>query len=718
MNHKSQSFDVDTSTTTQPHSDAGLDDLSPASQRTVREPHVKIVTMTLSSASDASRIEEAIRSAHFADTHLVVDTSPDRPEVRQVAERLGPKVVVHPWAWQDDFSKARNALNAIATRCISGEELTWGVVLDSDERLVCPNAQATRLELELAEFNTGMAYDTTDFYTKERAFRLPTQAIYAGPTHEACNNSDPRGNIKTLKFWELQKTPEQHSAKIKRDVRLLRAYTKKNPCEPRWWYYLADTLSSLGQKMEAVEAFTQCAKLNGWDEEGAWACYRGASILLETERYKEAIALCGRGLAIHPGIAELAWIAAVASFRAGNKEKASYWARMSVAVGDHVGAQISHTRAGFRHLQALYELPYDILRFSLHSDEERAEAEREFWKAKFHRYGGTAEEIALQRGGNPAAQWEARNDIGRRVKALPDLLTASIFQIPNPSENYRAMNPSICLHRGRLITTIRTVNYLIDDRGTYVIPPADKNVVKTENYLADVSEDDFSLSNVRPIVDTTGGERFPTLVRGYEDLRLISFQDKLFASATVRDHAPNMPCDITITELTEDGHIVRDNVQASPKRCNEKNWMPFIHDGQLRFIYSLDPTVTLRFDPDSGTCHDSSRAATKLALDHLKGGSHAVAIPDRGWLVVVHETCTLDDKRRYFHRFVRLNETFEITHLSHAWSIRPQLGIEFIAGMLLHGGKLIMSAGLDDREACFVIADLEEALQLASAIHA
>ena len=674
---------------------------------------MKIVTMTLSGAGQAHLLADALGSAAFADAHLVIDTSPERPEVRKAVESVGRPVVIRSWPWQNDFSAARNMSLKEAGSLVDG--ITWGVVLDSDERLVSADAQETRREFEAFEHDTASALDTTEFYTKERAFRLPTKAQYVGPTHEACIGTGSQNKFRSLKFWEVPKTQEQHQHKLRRDITLLRAHIKKNQCDPRWWYYLGDTLESLGQKLEAIDAFMSCAKLRGWDEESAWSCYRAASIMLEKERYKEAIETSARGLARHPGIAELCWIAGLASFRSGLKDKAAYWSWMAIAMGDHVGARVSHTRSGFRHLPALYELPYDILRFALPTQPERDRAEEEFWKAKFHRYGGEAETIALRRG-HDGVQWEARNDIGRRAKTLDQLAkNVRVHPIENPSTTgYHCMNPSVCVYRGRLISTIRTVNYLIDENGRYVIPPADKDVIKTENYLADVSAADFSLSNIRPMQNKSEFVTFPTKVIGYEDLRLAPVGDRLYASATVRDHRPHMPCDITVCEIdAESGSIVKDWLQPADR--DEKNWMPIVKDDGLSFLYSVDPTIVRRFQPETFLAAPASSFTPSRSLEHLRGGGQVISVPG-GWLAVTHEVVFLDDRRRYLHRFVRLDSDFRVTHLSHAWRIRPQLGIEFVAGMALHEGTIVMSAGLDDREACFVTLPLEDAMRLASEV--
>lgn len=679
--------------------------------------------MTLAGADQAPLLADALHSAPFADVHFVLDTTPGDPAVQTALSEISKdggsqRIAVKPWVWRDDFSLARNELFAATARLVEedggSDGDTWGVVLDSDERLVCQDAVSVRSELLGVVTPTCMVFDTANFYTKERCFRIPTEAYYAGPVHEACLGTGPQQVLRSLRFWELHKNHAQYQAKIARDERLLKRHVKKNPCDPRWRYYLADTWDSMGKKNEALSEFVECGKLKGWDEESAWAYYRAATILLEKARYGEVVEMAAKGLARHAGIAELSWLAAVASFRAGWTDKATYWAQLSVAMGDHVGAAVSKKRILFRKLEALYELPYDVLRFSLPSEEERKEAEREFWRAKQHRFGGPAEEVAVRRDHDGGLRQEARNDLGRLCGSLSGMAKdVSFYPIPSPSQSgYFAMNPSVFVRKGKLEVVIRTVNYTMSDKGEYVAAAADNGVIKTENYLGLVNPKDFTVSKVRKIEDKTGGERFQTQVRGYEDLRPVVVAGRLFGCATVLDRSPSGSCDIAVCELDKNGDVVKDWCQVSGRP--EKNWMPVTGLDGPSFLYSVDPTRVVRFDSEAGQCLETSNVTPKLALDHLRGGSQVVSLPKKsGWLVVTHEVVITDDKRRYLHRFVLLDQDFKVKSVSKAWRLRPQVAVEFVAGVVVYKNRLILSAGLDDHEAVFVVLPLEEALRLA-----
>jgi tetratricopeptide (TPR) repeat protein len=223
-------------------------------------------------------------------------------------------------------------------------------------------------------------------YGKPRFFRLPTRGRYAGPTHEAfIQGQGTSGTMAGVVFEELGKSTEQYQQKAERDVAILERHTAEHPNDPRWFYYLGDSYAGLGRNEDAVEAFRACSRLGGWDEEGGWAMYRAAECLLGLGRPREAVAACAEGLGRHSGLAELPWLAAYAAWQDGRPAQAVYWARLSIAMGQFAGDGAAVPRIGFRHPPALWEGPYDVLRFALRSlgdDDGADEAEEAFESAK------------------------------------------------------------------------------------------------------------------------------------------------------------------------------------------------------------------------------------------------------------------------------------------------------------------------------------------------
>lgn len=186
-------------------------------------------------------------------------------------------------------------------------------------------------------------------------------------------------------FRELPKDEAALRRKFERDVAILRKYTRQHAKDPRWHYYLGASYHDLGQFAAAIDAYRACAALGGWAEEGAWACYRAAECCCSLQRWDDAIRFCAQGLAIQPATAELAWLAGYAAYHARRYEDAIAWSNMAVVNGLHDGAGAGFTRISFRNPTALYEGPYDVLRWTfkaLGNEAAADEAAREFEAAR------------------------------------------------------------------------------------------------------------------------------------------------------------------------------------------------------------------------------------------------------------------------------------------------------------------------------------------------
>jgi predicted GH43/DUF377 family glycosyl hydrolase len=256
------------------------------------------------------------------------------------------------------------------------------------------------------------------------------------------------------------------------------------------------------------------------------------------------------------------------------------------------------------------------------------------------------------------------------------------------------MNPSICLHKGKMMCVVRTVNYSLNGRQYTINDP--ENVVRTENYLGELGPNgEFIGPTLMRDLDTS--PRQPSQIVGYEDIRLVSIRgpdgDVLAGSSTVCDRDPERRM-IARLDFDRDGNIERAVVQPTNQQ-HEKNWMPLSVSGEFTYIYSLDPTAIL----------PGPLRHCPFALEHLRGGA-AIAFND-GYLCVMHETIEANESRIYLHRFVRLDPEFNVTAVSPAW-IFAHHGIEFCAGLVLDGTSLVLSYGITDREAWIMRVDVRE----------
>jgi len=336
---------------------------------------VNVFTLTLAHQAAVHKLDAALGSAPYADRHVVLDTSPGDSGVRQAVARspVRNKIFVSDWPWRQDFAAARNALLDAAAGLAAGTP-TCGIMLDTDERLVCPDVERLQAELQSRGDAIGLAFNRQHGYAKERACNLATKARYVGRIHETATIGFPCYHMTSMRFEEDDKTPKEYQAKAAREEVLLLEETAEHPLVSRWWYYLGEAHEGLKKSALAFSAYKRCIDLRGWDEEGAWASFRAAKLLLLTSDpalLAECVEICARGLARHSGFPELCCVAGVACMQLGQHDKARNWAHMAIALGDHNGCRASRNRTMFKDLPSLYEMPYEILKV-VGDGEERA----------------------------------------------------------------------------------------------------------------------------------------------------------------------------------------------------------------------------------------------------------------------------------------------------------------------------------------------------------
>ena len=641
-----------------------------------------LVSVTLSDNRE-SEIADALRSvAQHVDRVILVDTGITDRTIQRARAVAGSKleVVTHRWV---DYATARNA----ALDAARAAGATWILIVDSDERIDFGTIDL-RAALKAARADILTVPSADDDYDKPRFVRAKAAVYFHGPTHEAPLGG-LHGPLAGVVFDELPKTNEVLARKFTRDVDVLLDFIAENEGDPRWWFYLGRSLEGLGKKVRAAEAYRRCVELRRVGDEAAWAAFRQADILYQLGRHEESIAAAARGLGANPLFAECAWVAAIAALKIGRREQAVVWARTAEAAGLYNGCGTQ--RSFFRYPPALYELPYDVLRFALPDEEGREKANQDYRTALHSRFG-VSSDLELDRlSVSRAAPWSKREEA--RSLLRPERIHTTCPSVRftpidfKPPKGWHAMNPSICVHGGELWCVVRTVNYWVKGRKYGVNDP--DGITRTENYLGRFRRDG-RLTRMHKMRDLDRSPRQPSKVVGYEDVRLASVDGQLFGSATVHDRGGVQVAALRI----ESGNVVGATVQRTERV--EKNWMPFERNGKLAWVYSLDSTVVL----PAGT-----KRKCPFAIGHLRGG--AIAEFDRGYLAVTHEAVDEVDGRIYLHRFVQLNAKLVVTAVSPAF-IFAHYGIEFAAGLIVDGGKVVVSFGIEDKEAWIMRVDVGE----------
>ena len=282
--------------------------------------------------------------------------------------------------------------------------------------------------------------------------------------------------------------------------------------------------------------------------------------------------------------------------------------------------------------------------------------------------------------------------------------------VPPARVGWSLFNPSVVSHGGRLLVNVRSSNYSIAEAGNYVIPPEDRETIRTLNCLVDGDESHYWAADY----EATG---FP--VEGLEDVRLNSVDGELIVSATIRNWAGlDGTCRIGVGILDRFDRIRDLRCHDTVSGRHEKNWMPIT--GRREWLYSCSHqgrTCLVREDGDDWTV--TAHAEAPLVARGFRGGSQLVERPWAPglWWGIVHEVAVSSGRRVYEHRFVVFDEgqDWKITRVSPAFAFRDTRSIEFCAGLAVSGeDQLVASFGVRDAEAWLAYLPVADILNIMS----
>jgi FkbM family methyltransferase len=194
----------------------------------------------------------------------------------------------------------------------------------------------------------------------------------------------------------------------------------------------------------------------------------------------------------------------------------------------------------------------------------------------------------------------------------------------------------------------------------------------------------------------------------FDDVRPFMLDDRLFAAVVLYDAEAEEWTQAGIVAIEEG--VYRDLHRLGPRAGYfHGGWAPVSTPSGVRVIAWWEPTEVLRFDPLGGTfAREALRFAPRIA-ERFWAGSQGVAIPG-GYLTLVNEeAAATEDDAQIFSRFVRLDETWQVTAVSPQFYV-SQPGEDVASGLARRGDRLIAGFTVGGRAALLARLDLTAVL--------
>lgn len=600
----------------------------------------------------------------------------------------------------EDFAQARNEALALARR---RSDWDYALLFDADMQLVVKDKRWT-------EPLNGEGYDMYQLagqlhYQNRRLIARWSNATYLTPTHEFLNVPTAGCIPQEVAFFIDYADGSNRKDKFLRDIRIFKkALARGDQPQDRIFYYMAQSYRDAGKPSEAAKWYQRRIAAGGWAEE-VWSA-------------RTSLAACRRDMG---DIGEfIRCNLAAYDFRPSRAESLYDLAKYFREKGENATSLI-FSEAGMK-------IPLSTDALFVNDYVYKQGLKDEFAICAFYVPGRrgdgfrVCDELALTRGYEHSSALADANLLHYMVPLHDHCRSVQLRQINfQAEENWIAMNPSICLHRGEMKALVRTVNYRMDEHGRYLIRATDgtannSNPINTRNWLVPLGRTFNTITQIEIVPRESVACEYP-LVIGFEDARIFDNDNNLYISATVRQRCADGIAEQTLARIG--GPIVSggdklglDTVTPMLRtpRLYEKNWMPIqskAGDQPIRFMYR--PGHVVNHTGADLLCHP----ATKLRTNSFSGSSQLVEF-DGGWLGIIHEAHVYLDaphKRYYSHRFVWYDQDFRLGKVSPPFYFKDKV-IEFVAGMCWHpdGMSLVISFGYRDCEAWLCQVDPTEVL--------
>jgi len=172
---------------------------------------------------------------------------------------------------------------------------------------------------------------------------------------------------------------------------------------------------------------------------------------------------------------------------------------------------------------------------------------------------------------------------------------------------------------------------------------------------------------------------FDSTITGYgfdieaEDPRLVVFNERVYVIFICLSPYPRQNRCIAITPF-DDWNPVFLQIENMPKNKIEKNWAPFVKNGELYFVYNYDPLVILQynFNPE-GICRvvvGASFMPINTSTTFLRGGSNLIPytlsheVTNRYFIGGCHSRIYKNCFEHYTHIILLDTDTWKLVYVS------------------------------------------------------
>lgn len=287
--------------------------------------------------------------------------------------------------------------------------------------------------------------------------------------------------------------------------------------------------------------------------------------------------------------------------------------------------------------------------------------------------------------------------------------------------NHEVCNPSILIKANKLFAVYKGVNFNLKvdgyskmKYGGFQVPFSD-----SQNYFANINWDEGLKLESYGFLEDRHIRGNQLALNGLQDIRIFYWQKEIYALAVAITHSPSdqnqRPIKSNAMLLCKLLNRTLVPICRLPSRQQyEKNWMPWVIEDNLHFIYHSDPYEIFTFNGKNIINKIKPESHSGLKLQ--SGGSTVIPF-GKNFIGITHQKNegTVSDNRKglplmsYYHKAIIYSSNFEVLDVSPNFTFEGER-VEFCCGIALEKNNLAFSYGIWDTEAIIVKMKLNEFL--------
>jgi tetratricopeptide (TPR) repeat protein len=648
---------------------------------------------------DETVIERSLRSVHDLIDYWVICDAGSQDRTSEIVTDVLADIPgeLHRRAWLD-FGHNRSELMQLAH-----DKADYLLLLDADMTLVRsgPMPQLLDDSYILREAGDNPANGVSRIVRGSRPW------WYEGSTHEVLmtNGRYSEAELDALVI-ERHTDDALRTRTLVRQLDILEREVATGPPTPRTVFHLAQTLRDLGRPWAAIEWYRQRKELGDSDEETFYANFQ-EGVLRSRNDFLSAVPVLLEAWQRRPTRAEPLYELAHGYCERDDALLAHHFANLGLQIPLPSDALFVDRRIyewGLRYLRGWaagrlgrFDEAEEDLRAVLETEGVHADFAElaQGWLDDLKEFDEQAEDRLPTR----------RTSDGREVVPLAsmveDLRMGKVLLDVSPP--WPTFNPSISPDGDGFSMIVRSQNVEFEHGELSFDEDTHHNV----NYLVKLDAA-LGVTTVERINADPDGMR----VEGFVDLRLIEVDGRWLATGWRWQLGPSdRSVELALLDLDE-ARVTGVHLLKGPDRTRQdKNWMPFVRDGELHYVYTCGPMVVFRYEHQTGGLTLAAESESPRFASSFRGGSQGLALDDGGYLFVVHETYYQGKTRSYLHRFIRINQELRLSAVSQPFTFTDDVR-EFCAGVAVSGLELVLSFGVRHTEAWLAVLPLAGALDL------